>query len=241
MSTNTLETETTQTHEWKPGDPLREDGPTLEEYVARGYKAENYPPTGYAPRTVSIAPPPAGKSKTRFFKKINVGMPLMILGARVQFTVLGGNLGVIAISDDLPLCDELDELSKANGGNGRAGVVAIDEATFEELKKKQPLIPLPPNSKPRLQVFNPQTIPRKLKPSPANVAPVAAVKPKVEQTISSGVGPDGVGEAGGAVSPALPASIPLATAPKSFKMPVVKKTNSKSLSGGVPEPEEAEA
>lgn len=30
--------------------PLRTDGPTLAEYVARGYKAENYPPAGYAAR-----------------------------------------------------------------------------------------------------------------------------------------------------------------------------------------------
>lgn len=28
---------------------LRQDGPTLAEYVAAGYKAENYPPQGYAP------------------------------------------------------------------------------------------------------------------------------------------------------------------------------------------------
>ena len=37
-------------------EPLRTDGPTLEEYVAAGYKAENYPPKGYAARE---APPPA--------------------------------------------------------------------------------------------------------------------------------------------------------------------------------------
>lgn len=30
--------------------PLREDGPTLEEYVAAGYDAEGYPPAGYAER-----------------------------------------------------------------------------------------------------------------------------------------------------------------------------------------------
>lgn len=28
--------------------PLRTDGPTLKEYIAAGYKAENYPPEGYA-------------------------------------------------------------------------------------------------------------------------------------------------------------------------------------------------
>jgi hypothetical protein len=30
------------------GDELRLDGPTLEQYVAAGYKPENYPPQGYA-------------------------------------------------------------------------------------------------------------------------------------------------------------------------------------------------
>lgn len=33
----------------EPGDvALRADGPTFEEYVAAGYKPENYPPEGYA-------------------------------------------------------------------------------------------------------------------------------------------------------------------------------------------------
>lgn len=36
---------------------LRTDGPTLEEYVAAGYPAENYPPAGYAARVVSTEKP----------------------------------------------------------------------------------------------------------------------------------------------------------------------------------------
>lgn len=40
--------------QWADGT-LRQDGPTLEEFVAAGYKAENYPPTGYAAK--SSAPP----------------------------------------------------------------------------------------------------------------------------------------------------------------------------------------
>lgn len=45
----------------EPSEPetLREDGPTLEEYVAKGYKAENYPPQGYAARTTPYVPAPA--------------------------------------------------------------------------------------------------------------------------------------------------------------------------------------
>ena len=38
-----------------PAGELRTDGPTLEEYVAAGYKAENYPPQGYAAKA-SVPP-----------------------------------------------------------------------------------------------------------------------------------------------------------------------------------------
>ena len=34
--------------------PLRQDGPTLEEWVEAGYMAETYPPDGYAPRAISV-------------------------------------------------------------------------------------------------------------------------------------------------------------------------------------------
>lgn len=33
------------------GDGLRTDGPTIAEFVAAGYRAENYPPEGYASRS----------------------------------------------------------------------------------------------------------------------------------------------------------------------------------------------
>jgi hypothetical protein len=33
------------------GNELRDDGPTIAEYVAAGYKASNYPPQGYASRS----------------------------------------------------------------------------------------------------------------------------------------------------------------------------------------------
>lgn len=36
----------------KPQQKLRNDGPTLEEYVAAGYDPESYPPEGYAVREV---------------------------------------------------------------------------------------------------------------------------------------------------------------------------------------------
>lgn len=36
-----------------PGSGLREDGPTVEEFIASGYKASNYPPAGYASRSTA--------------------------------------------------------------------------------------------------------------------------------------------------------------------------------------------
>jgi len=35
--------------------PLRTDGPTLAEYIAAGYKAENYPPIGFAAKPAANA------------------------------------------------------------------------------------------------------------------------------------------------------------------------------------------
>lgn len=34
-----------------PATELKQDGPTIAEYVAEGYKAEDYPPAGYAPKS----------------------------------------------------------------------------------------------------------------------------------------------------------------------------------------------
>lgn len=42
----------------QPPPPLRTDGPTLAEYIAAGYQAENYPPQGYAVREDPQPPPP---------------------------------------------------------------------------------------------------------------------------------------------------------------------------------------
>lgn len=39
-----------------PAAPLRTDGPTLEEFVAAGYLAANYPPAGYAVSTTPSKP-----------------------------------------------------------------------------------------------------------------------------------------------------------------------------------------
>lgn len=48
------------------GDELRQDGPTISEFIAAGYKAENYPPNGFAsrstPEEISVAIAAEGKS-----------------------------------------------------------------------------------------------------------------------------------------------------------------------------------
>jgi hypothetical protein len=44
-------------------EPLRTDGPTLEEFVAAGYKPEHYPPPGYAARA---------DERVRYFKVLRV-------------------------------------------------------------------------------------------------------------------------------------------------------------------------
>ncbi len=43
-------------------ETLRTDGPTLAEYVAAGYKAENYPPRGYASKEPVAAAAPKVRS-----------------------------------------------------------------------------------------------------------------------------------------------------------------------------------
>ncbi len=58
-------------------DQLREDGPTLEEYVAAGYPAESYPPTGYKVRVVV-------KAETPEEKQMRIARHRMLRGQRVH-------------------------------------------------------------------------------------------------------------------------------------------------------------
>ncbi len=60
---------------------LRQDGPTLEEFVAAGYAAENYPPKGYAakPSLGGVAPVQVTADEAKFAElvaqKIRAGLP----------------------------------------------------------------------------------------------------------------------------------------------------------------------
>ena len=235
------------TSEWKPGDPLRTDGPTLEEWIASGYSKEAYPPAGYAP--VPSAPATAQNNKRRtYFKKVMAQTPLFVGSEKVQYVIVAGNIGLIDCEEGSTLALELSKLAMANGGKGRAGVVAIDAATFNDLKKKPTLTPSLQRPKPKLQVLSLPSQKKKPQPSEsskASVAPVAAANSAtISPSVGGRVGPDGGSGAGGESSaPPVPASQPpvaLATAKKSVKMPVTKKTESRSLSGGVPEPDPVE-
>lgn len=57
--------------QWKPGDPLRTDGPTLEEYVKAGYSADNYPPQGYAAKQSPQAFTPKRARKSTVQAKVD--------------------------------------------------------------------------------------------------------------------------------------------------------------------------
>ena len=234
------------TPEWKPGDPLRTDGPSLEEWIAKGYSKDAYPPTGYAP-VPSV--PPSPSNRRAYFKKVMANTPLFIDGKKIEFVIVSGNVGLIECAEGSETSLGLTKLAMANNGKGRAGVVAIDEATFTDLKKKPVLMPSLLRPRPKLQVLSsPNQKPKQPLPSASkavNVVPVAAVNPEASKlSVGGRVGPDGGSGAGDVSSAAsVPASQPpiaLATAKKSMKMPVTKKTESRSLSGGVPEPDPVE-
>lgn len=95
-------------NEWKPGEALRQTGPTLEEYVTAGYKPENYPPTGYAPRATRYVPKQ---------QRVEATMEHYAHAA-------GTTLGVIQTSDPVQV-GLLDQVVKA-----KCGVTEIAESEY---------------------------------------------------------------------------------------------------------------
>lgn len=76
----------------------------------------------------------------KYFKKELVSSPLKLPnGFRVLFTEVADDIGVLA-TDDGYLIGELNNAIKRRVG----GVVAISSDEYEELKKNQPGLPLPP-------------------------------------------------------------------------------------------------
>lgn len=109
-----------------------------------------------------------------YFKKELVSNLLKSNGTPVVFEVLGGNTGVLRLNPETssPLIAELRKVA------GTRGVVEIDEATYESLKKNRPCSPSvrnSPNGTPQLQVLRRDLGPKKQEPvSPA----VAAAAPE---------------------------------------------------------------
>lgn len=104
----------------------------------------------------------------QYFQKELVSNPFMVAGKTVQFEVLGGNRGVIALNPetDGPLVDALNKAAAKR----RGGVIKI---TSEQYLQKKTLFP---NSTPFVKRSNSEKL-RALPPSirPAGFNPVAAV------------------------------------------------------------------
>lgn len=84
------------------------DGPTLEEFVKAGLKAEGYPPNGYAPREVA-------KPITKFYEAHNSNRPISAGGLQFSFSpyahLAGTWMGTYKTSDPKEIV-ALDELVK---------------------------------------------------------------------------------------------------------------------------------
>lgn len=88
-----------------PPAALRTDGPTLEEYIAAGYKAENYPPAGFAVNTSKRTPPPLAPATAKSGP---------VLDRKQAFgTIMHGNSGQDAL--DMPMFHQNGNYFRANG------------------------------------------------------------------------------------------------------------------------------
>ena len=190
------------------------------------------------PIPASAPAAPASNGEYVYFQKVIASMPFYVNRVPVAFEPLARNMGVLKLSANDPLVPALTASAKAN----RGGIVMIDGAVYEELKKKLPFNPLAQKS--RQHVL--QALPSPGAPRSKNtvVANVAADNPNRISGKGNGVAPvggRGTGERAGTLSPApVPQSDTVAefqpaTGKKNFKMPVIKKTDSRSLSGGVEE------
>ena len=81
-----------------------------------------------APEPTPIVPPKS------FFKKELASLPFIVQGRAVPFQICENNRGVIALDPrtDTPLITALNDAA----ANQRGGIVRIDEALYEDLKKK---------------------------------------------------------------------------------------------------------
>jgi hypothetical protein len=142
-----------KTHELFTGEvpgALREDGPTFEEYIQRGYSAKGYPPAGYVAldsqgwreyqhaQALAAAPPalpvvaPADVPPAVVVPPADVVPP-----AADKFAILDGNadsakVAVAAMAD----VDVLQRVRAAElAGKGRSTVISTIDARLAELTK----------------------------------------------------------------------------------------------------------
>jgi hypothetical protein len=104
---------------------LKTDGPTLAEWIAAGYKAETYPPKGYAPRTAM-----------RYFHADNSNRLIQGDGKSFQFhsyqLLHGSWSGVYATKDE-------QELKALEGlvANPKSAVTEISAQEYERCRQKK--------------------------------------------------------------------------------------------------------
>lgn len=193
------------------------------------------PPT--PPTPPPVAKPTSTKAKRCYFKKVLANMAFFVNGQKVPFEMLDQNLGVAVFEEGTEFAEGCASAAKAK----RGGIVLIDEQIYDDLKKKYPFTPFAPKlKKPRLSVFN-QTVQSRPQNQPSQQKSVVVAAGKSSTGSSSEaqrVGLVGGGEgAGGAGTPSAPQPFAPATVrkPKAGKAPVIKRSNSRSLEGGVPE------
>lgn len=126
-----------------------------------------------------------------YFKKELVSNILRANGTPVAFEVLGGNTGAIKLATETsaPLIADLRAVA------GTRGVVEIDEATYEGLKKNRPYnqsVRNSPNGTPQLQVLRRDLGPKKSPVSPAVAAAPAPepAKPQAKPKTDASVTPE---------------------------------------------------
>ncbi len=131
--------------------PLRTDGPTLEEFVAAGYLAENYPPAGYAAVIARTANPDpdqqqiqpdaalqAGEPKPvkKFYHALNSNRLIKSRGFQFSFSpyqhVGGTYMGVYAAE----ATDQIAALDELVTGKKSAVTEITEEEYLDNLKKK---------------------------------------------------------------------------------------------------------
>lgn len=157
--------------------------------------AEVSPPPPVPPAEVIAPPtPPPTQPGLLYVKKVQAAMPFFVNKERLNFEMLGNNVGV-GIFNEETQADKCAAIRKAFKDR-RGGIVVIDEATYQGLKKKLGAA-TPRRSSSPLKVFQPNDHLPKLKNLPA--ASAAAVKGLVPPTANAGT--PATGAVGGSPAP----------------------------------------